>query len=321
MNKAKIQSLEDSYHSQIVPTVTVAIPTYRREQVLLNTLHQLIELKLPPLEILVMDQTECHEATTTKELESLSATGKIVWIRLDRPSITCAMNEALLRAKGEVVLFLDDDVVVSPSLISAHAEPYRDPEVSVVVGQIIQPWEEVLPPGSEVFHGGKIEEPDAFRFNSSERRWIKRVMGGNLSVRRHRIIALGGFDENFVQVAYRFEAEFSERVLAAGEKILFEPAASLRHLKVDYGGTRSYGHHLTTIGPSHSVGEYYYLMRSKQGWQKLKKLLTRPLHAIKTKHHLFHPWWIPLTFISEFLGFVWAIKLYLEGPKYLKPKK
>jgi GT2 family glycosyltransferase len=306
------------YLNTLPVTITVAIPTYRREQVLLDTLHRLLRLGPPPSEILVLDQTEQHDAVTTYELESLAVTGRISWIRLPKPSITHAMNEALLRAKSEVVLFLDDDVKISPRLVSAHVEQYRDPSVSVVVGQVIQPWEEALPPDTEAFRDGNLYDPDAFRFNSSERRWIQRVMGGNLSVRRNRIIELGGFDENFVQAAYRFEAEFSERVLAAGEKILFEPTASLYHLKVDRGGTRSYGHHLTTVKPSHSVGEYYYLMRSRQVDHRFQKILTRPLRAVKTKHHLSHPWWIPLTLISELLGFFWALKLYWEGPKYVQ---
>src|SRR4029078_2122533 len=88
-------------------------------------------------------------------------------------------------------------------------------------------------------------------------------MGGNFSIERNRALNLGGFDENFVHVAYRFEAEFAARAIAAGEKIWFEPDASIRHIKASTGGPRSYGEHLTTIKPSHSVGEYYYLMRSK----------------------------------------------------------
>jgi GT2 family glycosyltransferase len=298
--------------------VTVAIPTYRREKVLLNTLRQLLRSEPPPAEILVLDQTENHKPSTTAKLESLAAAGKIVWIRLPQPSIPHAMNEALRRAQSEVVLFLDDDVELSPSIVSVHAAQYRDPEVSMVVGQIIQPWEEARSMGLENFGDENAEDPDAFRFNSSERRWVKRVMAGNLSVRRDCIMALGGFDENFVHVAYRFEAEFSERVLAAGRKILFEPTASIRHLKLELGGTRSYGHHLTTIKPSHSVGEYYYLMRSEQVRHKWPKLLTRPWRAIKTRHHLLRPWWIPVTLISEFTGFVWALKLAASGPKLMK---
>jgi len=40
-------------------------------------------------------------------------------------------------------------------------------------------------------------------------------MGGNFSVKRDLALRLGGFDENFVHVAYRFEAEFCDRAISA----------------------------------------------------------------------------------------------------------
>jgi GT2 family glycosyltransferase len=222
------------------------------------------------------------------------------------------MNTALLCSRGEVVLFLDDDVDVQSSIVGAHGAAYGDRKVAVVVGQIIQPWEDVLPPAARVGDGMR------FRFNSSERSWITSVMAGNMSVRRETAIALGGFDENFVQVAYRFEAEFAERVREAGYTILFEPAASLRHLKIPHGGTRSFGHHLTTAKPSHAVGEYYYLLRRWWKLGRLWQLAQRPFKAVSTQHHLRRPWWIPVTLTAELLGFFWGLALTLRGPRYLK---
>ena len=143
-------------------------------------------------------------------------------------------------------------------------------------------------------------------------------MGGNFSIKRETALRLGGFDENFVQVAYRFESEFSDRATTAGEKILFEPAASIRHLKEARGGTRVYGEHLTTIRPGHSVGPYYYLLHSSLVQHRLRRIVSRPLRAIGTRHHLRRPWWIPVTLIAEMLGFCWAVSLYLRGPRLLE---
>src|SRR5262245_16399189 len=142
-------------------------------------------------------------------------------------------------------------------------------------------------------------------------------MGGNFSIKRDLALELGGFDENFVQVAYRFEAEFASRALSAGEKILFEPEASILHLKAPTGGTRAYGEHLTTVRPSHSVGEYYYLLRSKKIHRRTLRILARPLRSIRTRHHLAHPWWIPGTLIGEVWGFLWAAALVTKGPRLL----
>jgi GT2 family glycosyltransferase len=145
-------------------------------------------------------------------------------------------------------------------------------------------------------------------------------MGGNFSIKRDLALKLGGFDENFVHVAYRFEAEFASRALAAGENILFEPSASIRHLKASKGGTRAYGEHLTTIRPSHSVGAYYYFIRSRSVPRRMASILLRPFRAIRTRHHLLHPWWIPATLFAEISGFVWAVALALRGPRLIGGK-
>ena len=115
-------------------------------------------------------------------------------------------------------------------------------------------------------------------------------------------------------VAYRYEAEFAERVISAGEKIYFEPDATIHHLKAKEGGTRSFGGHLRTIKPSHSVGEYYYILRSRMIHHRLRKMVSRLFKSVRTKHHLLNPWWIPITLASEVMGILWALLLYVQGP-------
>jgi GT2 family glycosyltransferase len=288
--------------------ISVVIPTYQRERVLVETINHLRELQSGPAEILVVDQTGEHEPDTQQVLVELESAGKIRWIRLSRPSITHAMNVGLQEARNEIVLFLDDDTIPGADLISAHTRAHATRDCNIIAGQVLQPGKEPL-----------SDEPGeaGFRFCSNRRQHISELMGGNFSIKREVALKMGGFDENFVHVAYRFEAEFASRALAAGEKILFEPEASIRHLKASTGGTRSYGEHLTTIKPSHSVGEYYYLLSSKRVPRRMLKILARPLRAIRTRHHLSHPWWIPGTLLAETWGFLWAVALAARGPRLI----
>lgn len=288
--------------------VSIVIPTYRREQVLLDTVRFLRQLSQQAAEILIVDQTEEHEAVTSGTLQAWDREGKVRWIRLTRPSITNAMNTGLERARCDIVMFLDDDIVPGARLVAAHALAHREGSCNIVAGQVLQPGEE------EIAETGEGAE---FSFCSGKRRWVDEFMGGNFSVNRKVALALGGFDENFVRVAYRFEAEFCDRALAAGERILFEPGASIRHLRVGAGGTRSFGNHLTTVKPSHAVGAYYYLMRARRIRGRFRKMLLRMLRSVRTRHHLRHPWWIPGTLIAELGGLLWALRLYLGGPRLI----
>lgn len=289
--------------------LSVVIPTYRREQVLLDTIQYLRSLQAPPAEIIVVDQTGDHEVSIQEQLNQWDRNKEIRWVRLEEPSIPGAMNKGLLVARNNIVLFLDDDIIPSEDLIMAHASAHGVEGVGVVAGKVIQPWDIGKPPST-----GK------FSFASGTKQFVHEFMGGNFSVERSLALTLGGFDENFVHVAYRFEAEFSERVLAGGYKILYEPGAIIRHLKVSAGGTRSYGNFLTTIKPSHAVGEYYYLLKSRYVRFKVFRLMWHPLRAVRTRHHLRHPWQIPVTLIAELQAFFWALFLVMRGPRLLAEK-
>lgn len=291
-------------------SIAAAIPTFRRERVLVNTITHLLRQKLPPAEILVLDQSPVHTPSVEAALSAWDEQGTIRWIHLTEPSIPAAMNEALLRSRAEVILFLDDDVVPEADSIAAHGAAHENTGAAVVAGRVIQPWQE----------GMDFSQDEHFHFASTKPQWIDRFMGGNFSIRRKVALDVGGFDENFVYVAYNFEVEFAHRLRSKGYQIYFEPRACLHHLKSPDGGTRSMVDHLTTWNPSHAVGAYYCTMRTTAGGHRPSAMLHRFLSSVVTRHHLRRPWWIPATLLSELLGVIWAIALACKGPRYLREK-
>lgn len=226
------------------------------------------------------------------------------------------MNEGLLQSDTAIVLFLDDDIEPAPNLLEAHYKAHSALDAIAVAGQVIQPWEEPLSPElTQVDH--EHIDPDEFRFNSSQPGWVRRVMAGNLSVKRAEAIELGGFDENFKGAAYRFEAEFAERAIQNKHKIYFEPKATVKHKKHERGGTRTYGSFYNTLRPYHSVGAYYYLFRVTNVEGRFWKVLIRLTGSFLTKYHLKRPWLIPRTLVSEIIGLFWGMVLCVQGPKLI----
>src|SRR6478752_3357025 len=100
--------------------LTVAIPTYNRGQVLIETLRHLMAQEPPPAEILVLDQTTQHEDAVRDVLSAWQGEGTIRWLHLRVPSVTKAMNQGLVIANCENILFLDDDIIPEPGLVAAH---------------------------------------------------------------------------------------------------------------------------------------------------------------------------------------------------------
>src|SRR5438128_6592942 len=83
--------------------LSIIIPTYQREQVLIDTLEYLLALSPLPAEILVIDQTPRHEDKTEDRLQKLGHDGVVRRINLERPSITGAMNTGLREATSVIV--------------------------------------------------------------------------------------------------------------------------------------------------------------------------------------------------------------------------
>ena len=110
--------------------VSIVIPTYCRERVLVETIHYLLPLLGPGDELIVLDQTPAHEAATESALASWHEAGRIRWQRLLEPSIPQAMSRGLLEARNEFVVSqrvtIRANVLIAPGcFITDHAHLHR----------------------------------------------------------------------------------------------------------------------------------------------------------------------------------------------------
>lgn len=298
--------------------VSIAIPTYNRGAILVETIERLLALAPRADEIVVVDQTRQHPPEVHARLNEWHVSRTIRLVRLPEPSIPRAMNVALAEAAGHYVLYLDDDIIPSPSLVDAHVVAHRESGAAAVVGQVLQPGEEPAHFDDATLRRGDMPDLE-FRFNHDRAADVRNVMAGNLSVDRERALAIGGFDENFVAVAYRFETDFALRLAAAGARIRYEPRASIRHLKIATGGVRAYGDHRTSISPAHSAGDYYFARRHAPAfWRYVARRLIR---NVATKYHLRHPWAIPAKLIGELRGLLLALRLASGPPRLLETRR
>lgn len=299
--------------------VTVIIPTIGREEVLLNTIRACLKEPAPPAKVIVVDQSKDHDADTVRQLQRWQSDGSVDVLTPDIASQPAAMNIGLLHSTTRLLLFLDDDVEPTPGFVAAHAAAHNDSAVWCVVGQIIQPWQKPENIPREPPTPGLKCDLD-FPFHSTAECEIYNGMSGHMSVTRRRCLALGGFDENFKGAAYRFDTEFSRRVIAGGGKVLFTPTASLRHLRVARGGTRLVGNHLASANPIHGVGDYYFALRQGKGIDRWAYISKRMVREFCTKFHLARPWYIPVKLLGEIRAFLWACRLSQQGPALVRQR-
>ncbi|MFH1516934.1 MAG: glycosyltransferase [Pseudomonadota bacterium] len=91
--------------------VSLIIPTYNREELLVAILACALQQDCTAYEIILVDQTAQHTPETEEFLSDHAAQIKL--IRQSPPSLTKARNEGIRQAKGDVIVFIDDDTSFS----------------------------------------------------------------------------------------------------------------------------------------------------------------------------------------------------------------
>jgi GT2 family glycosyltransferase len=213
--------------------VSIIIPTLNRGEILLETLKGIS--KLPgDFEVLVIDQSD----TPTSDEILGEIDQRIRLIRVEEKGLPNARNIGVEEADGEILIYLDDDVVIqNENFVEAHLQNFKDPLVGMVAGRVQQPDEKIaLKPI------GGIRTPLLIvggSFNYTERQEVTGVIGCNFSIQKELVRSLGGFDKGFVGSANLEESDMTMKVSRAGYKIVFEPEAFLHHLAWQKGGVRN----------------------------------------------------------------------------------
>lgn len=255
------------------PFFSVIVPTYRREQVLCDTLAYLLELTYPNYELLVIDQTPSHESETERRLHAYAAAhpDRFRLHRLDQPGLPNARNVGAELAAGEYLLYLDDDIVPPTTLIELHLHNLLEPGVGAVTGGVyvehkaLPPRESpcVILPNGRMYQYWQYVVP---------RGTTDSMAGGNMSVARRLAIEVGLFDEGYIGRANWEETDFSVRIRKRGYDLLYDPAAAVVHLGHRTGGVRA--------SRDRDEGRYYYESHHNNAYFFAKNIEQRYLPSM-----------------------------------------
>ena len=118
-------------------TISVVIPTLGRSEQLGRTLNAVLACDPLPLEVIVVDGDPTGSASAV--VDEADPEGRLVRHLPSPPGLTKQRNRALDQARGAVVLFLDDDVVIPVDTFTRLADEYADKSVLGVTGKIVEP--------------------------------------------------------------------------------------------------------------------------------------------------------------------------------------
>lgn len=201
--------------------VTVAIPTHNRAEFLRECLRSLVAQDYPRrrYEIVVVD-----DASTDSTPQVVAEFDAVRHLRQPRGWLNAARNAAIDGARGDVVAFLDDDVVAPRSWLAALAGGVTaNPAAGCFGGAIRLRLEGRVPRhcgrhelGESEFDLGEMTHETEF------------VWGANMAVTRSALELAGPFDESLPWLPNE-ELEWQQRLRAAGGSIVYLPDAWVWH--------------------------------------------------------------------------------------------
>lgn len=223
------------------PSLTVAVCTKDRSERLARCLRSILDVDVPDgvarPDILVVDNAP-SDRRTREVVEGLPGVRYAVE---PRPGLDFARNRALHEASGELVAYLDDDVVVDGGWLGGLAEAWgENPDAGAFTGLVLPFALET--PAQILFeeNGGFRRGVDKLRFYGQTRPGVSLYpvgagefgAGANMAFRRDVLLALGGFDDALDTggpLPGGGDLDIFYRVVRAGYALVYEPAYLVFH--------------------------------------------------------------------------------------------
>lgn len=255
--------------------ISICIVTYRRTSICRKTIDALVPLLTEHDELLVIEQGGSELVEYCRDFDSERIRGYV----LEQPSMVRARNYGIQKARGEVILFVDDDVEPSLSLVEGHRSAYRNPEIVGVAGRILSRGTD---PDNVPSHPGSnwLET----NFEATQAAEVLHGRGCNMSFRRSALLLTGGFDTGHrPPFFFREDSDMSFRVREGGGKIVFVPEAELLHLDEKTGGARSEATSASALRAElqmyrshfcHYRDNLYFIVKHFHGRERVKWILN-----------------------------------------------
>ncbi|MCW5548777.1 MAG: glycosyltransferase family 2 protein [Opitutaceae bacterium] len=214
------------------PRVTVIICTYNRADLLRQTLAGVAQQDYPAgeLEVLVIDNNS-RDATPAVVAEFAGTPHPPRHVRETAQGLDHARNRGLAEARGDILLFADDDILVEPDWVRQMAAPFAGDDVhriGCVGGEVVPVFPDGLPDWIREWHA-----PLAFRQDAGPVPPPHSPMGANFAFPRRVFEKVGpfaaGLDRKGAALFGGGDAEMVRRVRAAGYEVWFAPAAKVLH--------------------------------------------------------------------------------------------
>jgi glycosyltransferase involved in cell wall biosynthesis len=221
-----------------LPLVTVAVCTRNGTDRLTLCLDSLKNLDYPALDLIVIDNAPTSERTKKLVKKKFP---QMRYVLEPRPGLNWARNRAILEARGEIIAYTDDDVVVDTHWVRALSQAFTENHKVMAITGLVVPFE--LETDAQIL----FEMYGGFG-RGFERKWYHRNKtyrintyyigsgacgtGANMAFRRSLFDLIGLFDPAMdvgTVTNGGGDLDMFYRVIHEGHLLLYEPRVIVRH--------------------------------------------------------------------------------------------
>jgi glycosyltransferase involved in cell wall biosynthesis len=230
--------------------VTLAVPTHNRSALLLATLESIAALELPAgfeAECLIIDNNSSDDTAAVAERFAAAAPLPTRRIFEPRQGSSYARNRAVDEARGDLILFIDDDAIAEPRWAIELIAALEQRALDAVCGMVIARWSAPPPP----WFGPSLQiklavhnVPELLAAPPQQRDSIHNYFSANVGFRRETFTRFGRFREELGVVGRNpmsgEDTELFERIMRNGGAMGFAANARVCHLIPPERMTRAY---------------------------------------------------------------------------------
>lgn len=208
--------------------VSVVIPTRNRSALVARAIECIESQTIAPdfYEVIIIDNNSSDDTRPILEQKSKKYSNLRYTFQTKRGA-AATRNAGLRIARGELVLFIDDDVQAEPDLIRWHVEYQKRNPGASVIGAVTIPWGDTREPFHRYLRDRRILNPytpskgpiDFSYYHTS-----------NVSTLAESLTRVGGFNEGF-NIYGMEDIELGYRLEKSGSRMIFAPEAKAQHYR------------------------------------------------------------------------------------------
>ncbi len=191
--------------------VSVVIPTLNRADMLATTI-DLIENQTvgrDVYEVLIVDNNS-SDSTPAVLAQKAAVYPNFKGFVQAKPGAAATRNVGIRQASGEIVLFIDDDILAEPDLVERHIQYHDENPDASIIGTVMSSWQDSTDPFLRYLRDRGIFNP--YSIACGQPMDFSYYHTGNVSTSRKQLWEVDGFNEEFfvygmedIELGYRLE--------------------------------------------------------------------------------------------------------------------